>query len=247
MATKLFKNKRKLLYKNCLNFRTNIQYKKRILFYKFKKRKWENFFDFLRRTSFRRKSFYKLYDITRHSLSPYSFFFSKNYKRVLQNVCKTAFYFGGLKKHFFKKQISHLNTRKNSFLKCRCFNHIVLLSSLERRLDILLYRALFMPSVLSARRLIQHGHVILNDRVIIENSIRLRNNDRVTFTKNGKFLVYSSLKESLFWPLPPKYLVINFKTFEIVFLDVLETHNYSLSFPSFFPNFNMLVKSFKYL
>jgi ribosomal protein S4 len=249
MIIKPFKNKRKLLYKKCLNFRTNIQYKKRLLLYKFKKRKWENFLDFLRRTHIRRGSNYKLYDVTRYSISQSSFFFSKNYKRVLHNIRKTLFYFGGLKKQFLKKQISYLNSRKEGSFKNIRLNYttISLLNFLERRLDVVLYRALFVSSILAARRLIQHGHVKVNDRITTENSTRLCNNDRVTFSIVGKVLVYECLKESRFWPLPPKYLVINFKTFEIIFLDVLKTHNYSLSFPSFLPNFHLLVQSFRYV
>lgn len=248
MAMKPFKNKRKLLYKKCLNFRTNIQYKKRLLFYKFRKRKWESFFDFLRRTHMRRGSNYKLYDVTRHSISYSSFFFSKNYKRILYNIRKTLFYFGGLKKRFLKKHIFYLNSSRRGLFKDKQFNDtILLLSFLERRLDVVLYRALFVSSILSARRLIQHGHVKVNDCIVTESSIRLYNNDRVTFTTTGKVIVYESLKESCFWPLPPKYLVINFKTFEIIFLDVLKTYNYSLGFPSFLPNFHSLVHSSKYI
>lgn len=248
MTKKPFKNKRKLLYKKCLNFRSNIQYKKRLLLYKFKKRKWESFLDSLRRIEMRRGSNYKLYDVTRHSISHYSFLFSKNYKRVLYNIRKIIFYYGGLKKQFLKKQINYLSSRKKGSVKNRYFNHVlILLDCLERRLDVVLYRALFVPSILAARRLIQHGHVKLNDRITTEHSIRLHNNDRITFTLTGKITVYESLKESRFWPLPPKYLVINFKTFEIIFLDVLRTYNYSLSFPTFLPNFYSLVKSLKYM
>jgi len=248
MTKKPFKNKRKLLYKKCLNFRSNIQYKKRLLLYKFKKRKWENFLDSLRRTEMRRCSNYKLYDVTRHSISYYSFLFSKNYKRVLHDIRKFIFYYGGLKKQFLKKQINYLSSRKKGSVKNSYFNHtLILLDCLERRLDVVLYRALFVPSILAARRLIQHGHVKLNDRITTEHSIRLHNNDRITFTLTGKITVYESLKDSRFWPLPPKYLVINFKTFEIIFLDVLRTYNYSLSFPTFLPNFYSLVKSLKYM
>jgi ribosomal protein S4 len=248
MMIKPLKNKRKLLYKKCLNLRTNIQYRKRLLLYKFKKRKWESFFDSLKRTQMRRGSSYKLYDVTRYTMSHSSFFFSRNYKRVLHNIRKTFFYFGGLRKRFLKKHICYLNSRKKVLSKNRSFSLILLLLGfLERRLDVVLYRALFVPSIIAARRLIQHGHVLLNDRIITENSLRLHNNDRITFTLAGQVIVYESLKESSFWPLPPKYLVINFKTFEIIFLDVLITSNYSLSFPSFLPNFYSLVQSLRYL
>lgn len=244
---KYFKNKRKLLYKKCLNFRTNVQYRKRLLLFKFKKRKWNNFIHFLKRTSKRRNNFYKLYDINRYVLSQTSAFFHKRYRTILHNKQKTNFYYGGLKKKFWKKQINHVLTRKKSFFKLKFFKHLALLNSLERRLDVLLYRAHFVPSIKYARRLIQQGHVNLNDSAITESSIRLKNNDKVSLNKTSKDLVYNNLKDSTLWPLPPKYLAINYKTFEIIFTDTLNRYNYSMNFPVFLPNFYLLIKFSKYV
>lgn len=242
-----FKKKRKLLYKKCLNFRTNIQYRKRLLFLNFSKRKWNDYLDFLNRFYKRRKAFYKLYDINKHSLSRYSAFFRRKYKIILQNNQKMSFYYGGFKKKYLKKQISLINTRKTSFFKNKSSKHVGLLSLLERRLDVVLYRAHFAPTIKTARQLIQHGHIKINNNLVTESSVILKNNDKITLKKTSKFLIYEYLKKSLFWPLPPKSLVINYKTFEIVFIDILKTQNYSLSFPSFMPNFYLLLRFSKYL
>jgi small subunit ribosomal protein S4 len=122
-----------------------------------------------------------------------------------------------------------------------------LLSLLERRLDVLLYRAHFAPSIKYARQLIQQGHVNLNNSVITESSVRLKNNDKVSLNKISKNLVYDNLKNSTLWPLPPKYLAINYKTFEIIFTDTLSTYNYSMNFPVFLPNFYLLIRFSKYI
>jgi len=242
-----FKNKRKLLYKKCLNFRTNVQYRKRLLLFKFKKRKWNSFIHFLKRTYKRRNNFYKLYDINRYTLSQTSAFFRRRYKMILHNKQKTSHYYGGLKKKFWKKQIDYVLTRKKSFFKLKSFKHLVLLNLLERRLDVLLYRAHFAPSIRNARQLIQQGHVCLNNSVITESSIQLKNNDKISLNRVSKNLVYSNLKDSTLWPLPPKYLVVNYKTFEIIFTDILNTYNYSMNFPVFLPNFYLLIRFSKYV
>jgi ribosomal protein S4 len=247
MMRKNFKNKRKLLYKKCLNFRTNVQYRKRLLLFKFKKRKWNNFIHFLKRTSKRRNSFYKLYDVNRYILSQTSAFFHKRYKTILHNKQKTSFYYGGLKMKFWKKQINYVLTRKKSFLKLKLFKHLVLLSLLERRLDVLLYRAHFVSSIRNARQLIQQGHVNLNNSVTTESSVLLKDNDKISLNIVSKNLVHDNLKNSTLWPLPPKYLAINYKTFEIIFMDTLNTHNYSMNFPVFLPNFYLLFRFSKYV
>ena len=100
---KNYKKKRKLFYKKCLKYRTNIQYRKRLLLFKFKKRKWTSFIHFLKRIHRRRKTFYKLYDVNRYSLPRNSAFFRKKHRIILQNKQKTSFYYGGLKRKFWKK------------------------------------------------------------------------------------------------------------------------------------------------
>jgi ribosomal protein S4 len=244
---KELKNPRKLLYKKCLNLRTNVQHKKRLLSFNFKKRKWSDYLDSLKRVSRRRKASYKLYDINKYALSRHSSFFRKRHKSILQNNQKTSFYYGGLKKKYLKNQISSVVTSKIFFFKQRFSKHVGLLSLLERRLDVVLYRSYFASSIKTARQLVQHGHVKINNHTITESSIKLKNEDRVTLNKRSKLLVYRNLEKATFWPLPPKSLIINYKIFEIVFADVLKTQSYSLSFPSFLPNFYMLLRFSKYL
>jgi ribosomal protein S4 len=242
-----YKNKRKLFYKKCLKFRTNIQHRKRLLLFKFKKRKWTNFIQFLKRTRKRRKNFYKLYDVNRYALPRNSAFFRKKYKIILQNKQKISYYYGGLKRKFWKKTINYLVTRKKSFWKLKSLKHLALLDLLERRLDVVIYRAHFTSSIRNARQLIQHGHVKLNNFIVTESSIMLKNNDKITLTKTIKGLVNKNLRESLLWPLPPKYLIINYKTFEIIFTENIRHTNFSMNFPTFLPNFYLLIRFSKHV
>ena len=54
-----------------------------------------------------------------------------------------------------------------------------LIGLLERRLDIVVYRMLFVPTVFAARQLVSHGHVMVNGRRVNIPSYRLREGDEV--------------------------------------------------------------------
>ena len=54
-----------------------------------------------------------------------------------------------------------------------------LIGLLERRLDIVVYRMLFVPTVFAARQLVSHGHVVVNGRRVNIPSYRLREGDEV--------------------------------------------------------------------
>ena len=54
-----------------------------------------------------------------------------------------------------------------------------LIGLLERRLDIVVYRMLFVPTVFAARQLVSHGHVMVNGRRVNVPSYRLREGDEV--------------------------------------------------------------------
>lgn len=61
-----------------------------------------------------------------------------------------------------------------------------LINLLERRLEMVLYRANFVPTIFAARQLVSHGHILVNDKKVNIRSYRLKDNDRVTLTKKGK-------------------------------------------------------------
>jgi len=57
---------------------------------------------------------------------------------------------------------------------------------LERRLDNLVFRAGFAPTIPAARQLVSHGHIALNGRRVTIPSIRLRVGDAFGPTEAGK-------------------------------------------------------------
>ena len=72
-----------------------------------------------------------------------------------------------------------------------------LLQLLERRLDNVVFRAGFAPTIVAARQLVTHGHLQLNGKMATIPSMRLRANDEVSM-KSGRAelaVVVESLKE----------------------------------------------------
>ncbi|MEQ8825149.1 MAG: 30S ribosomal protein S4 [Filomicrobium sp.] len=57
---------------------------------------------------------------------------------------------------------------------------------LERRLDALVYRSKFVPTVFAARQFVSHGHVAVNGRRVTIPSYRLRIGDVVEVREKGR-------------------------------------------------------------
>lgn len=70
-----------------------------------------------------------------------------------------------------------------------------LVELLERRLDNLVFRAGFAPTIPAARQLVSHGHVILNGRRVTIPSIRIRVGDVFGPSEQGRKL--ACLKASI--------------------------------------------------
>ena len=63
-----------------------------------------------------------------------------------------------------------------------------LIGLLERRLDMVVYRAKFVPTIFAARQFVSHGHVKVNGKRVTIASIRLRAGDTIELTDKAKGL-----------------------------------------------------------
>jgi small subunit ribosomal protein S4 len=61
-----------------------------------------------------------------------------------------------------------------------------LIGLLERRLDTVVYRAKFVPTMFAARQFVSHGHVKLNGRRVTIASIRVKAGDLIELTDKSK-------------------------------------------------------------
>jgi len=73
----------------------------------------------------------------------------------------------------------------------------ILLQLLETRLDNLVYRLGFAPSRKSARQLVQHRHITVNDRIVNIPSFQVKPNQIIKVKEKSKNLdlIHSALKE----------------------------------------------------
>jgi small subunit ribosomal protein S4 len=64
----------------------------------------------------------------------------------------------------------------------------ILIGLLERRLDALIYRAKFVPTVFAARQFVSHGHVTVNGKRVTIPSFRVKVGDTVALKEKAKGL-----------------------------------------------------------
>ena len=61
-----------------------------------------------------------------------------------------------------------------------------LVGLLERRLDALIYRAKFVPTIFSARQFINHGHILVNGKKVNIASYRVNEGDKIEVKERSK-------------------------------------------------------------
>ena len=63
---------------------------------------------------------------------------------------------------------------------------------LERRLDIVIYRLNFVPTVFAARQFVNHGHVLVNGRRVNIPSYAVREGDAIEVREKSKNLTHGA-------------------------------------------------------
>lgn len=232
----------KPFYKQFLRLRKNIQNRSKLL--KFKKQKWVRFQQY----SKSQLKFYKRFKIKdQFQLSVSKFAsrgnsFQKKFRNNLYERKIFSLFYGKLKKKYLKKHIIRivkLKSSPNNFMDFR----LRTLKFFESRLDTVLYRTNFSSSIKSAAQLILHGHVLVNKIPVTTKSYILKPNDliEIAYSTKSRNLVKKSLGRSNFWPVPPKHLLINYKTLQILFIyttssNLMPIFNHYLSLDSVISN-----------
>lgn len=205
------KKNRTPLYKQFITLRENVQNRKKLL--KFKRLKWKQLILNYEKKLKRYKKF-KPQDHNKYLVSKYpskSTSYKKRYRNTLQSNKRFRLFYGGLPKRYLKKLLLFLS-HKNKNLT------MLLLETLERRLDVVLYRAKFGHSIQSARQLIAHGKILVNQKVAKSKSTFLKTGDFISVKNDiSRLVVESNIKQANTWPIPPKHLQINYKTMQIIF------------------------------
>ena len=211
------KRRYKPFYKQFLKIRKNVQ--NRIKLFKFKKQKWSHLQKYSRRQLrfFRRYKIKDQFSLISNKFASRGNSYQQTFKKSLRNRTLFKLFYGGLKVKYLKLNINKLKQKKNHKLKFQNYKQSIL-KHLESRLDVILYRAKFSHSIKNARQLILHGHILINGDKIRTNSYITKQNDLIEVANNYKSrnLVKKNIDRSNFWPTPPSYLQVNYRTFQII-------------------------------
>nr|WAK85016.1 ribosomal protein S4 [Amicula sp. isolate GU52X-4 cfCalB7] len=226
------KNIYKPFFKQLIKLRENVQNKNKIL--KFKKQKWKSFIFYYNKKLKKYKKFRPL-DQTQYNVSKYPNKYTsvkKNFLNTLRSVQRFKLFYECLRNKIIKKIIKLVKKKKinRNLLKL----NFALLKFFESRLDIVLYRSKFCQSVKIARQFILKNIIFVNNRLINNKYYILKKGDLITINSKYHSLIKSNILKSKIWPLPPKYLVINYKILQITILEIKQNnlftnHNFNLN------------------
>lgn len=212
----------KPIYKKFINLRENLLNKLKIL--GFKKKKWEKFIEFYQRKLKWYKKFkpqnQDIYIVSKRLNRHHAY--KKNYRNTLQAAKSFKVFMGNLRKKYLKGLVF-----SNKFKKTKNKN-LYFIESIERRLDIVLYRSKFCHSIRNAQRFITQGNVLVNKKITKSISYILKKGDLISIRDEYSMLVEENIRRAVIWPIPPKHLVINYKTMQILFGEVKHTNTSTL-------------------
>lgn len=137
-----------------------------------------------------------------------------NFGKLLHSKQNLKFFYCNVKEKIFKK---HLKTAIKSPLK----TVDKFLSILERRLDIILFRASFVFSLYQAKQIIAHGHITVNGDAVYNLNKKIAQFDLIKIKLNkNKILhqIFLKFKDKILEKTPPTHLEVSFKNFTICFL-----------------------------
>lgn len=234
----VIKNKKryKPLYKKFKNLRKNVQNRKKLL--KFKKVKWQNLILYLNRQSSRRTKNYIVYDHNKSYIPKFVDKFKNKYRNNLHVKQRFSLFYGEILNNILKKSIKQ--SAKKNLLNPNFF----LIEKFEQQLCVILYRAYFTSSIRESKQLIIHNNVYVNKQVMKNSSYKVKKGDLIEIKHKCHSLVEYNIKTIKFWPLPPKYLQINYKIFKILLIDDIKFINFSTHFP-FWLDLNLITKQYK--
>jgi len=92
---------------------------------------------------------------------------------------KLRFYYGDLTEKQFRKIYDKASNIKGDTSE-------ILIELLERRLDAIVYRMKFVPTIFAARQLVNHGHVKVNNKRVNIPSYTVKDGDEISIKEQSK-------------------------------------------------------------
>ncbi len=114
-----------------------------------------------------------------------------DYGQQLRAKQKLKGYYGNIGERQFNSIYKEASSMKGSTSE-------MLIGLLERRLDAVVYRAKFVPTVFAARQIVSHGHITVNGRKVNVASFRCRVGDVIEMKEKSRQLtvVLEAIKSS---------------------------------------------------
>ena len=104
---------------------------------------------------------------------------TSDYGRQLEAKQKMKFYYGNINERQFRNIYLKAMQKKGNTTEN-------LVGFLERRLDTVIYRAKFAPTVFAARQLINHGHIMVNTKKVNIASFLVKAEDTIEVKNKSK-------------------------------------------------------------
>jgi small subunit ribosomal protein S4 len=124
---------------------------------------------------------------------------------------KLRFYYGDLTEKQFRRIYDKASKTKGDTSQ-------ILIELLERRLDAIVYRMKFVPTIFAARQLVNHGHILVNGKRVNIPSYTVSNEDVIELKEQSKQI--NLVQESIVSQEReiPEYLEVDSKEFKGRFL-----------------------------
>jgi ribosomal protein S4 len=186
----------KPLYKKFLILRENVHNKQKLL--NFKKKKWKKL---IRHYKNRLKKYrkFKPKDQNRYFVTKYpnkGTAYKKLYRDTLYENKKFGLFYGGLNKKILKKRTKTILTKTKNYTNL----NMLLMENFENRLDVILYQSKFSPTVKTARQLIIHGKVLVNNKIVKNKSYILKTGDLVKIDPKDYRIIKRNIQKIEIWP-----------------------------------------------
>ena len=124
---------------------------------------------------------------------------------------KLRFYYGDISETQFRRIYEKASKKKGDTSQ-------FLIELLERRLDAVVYRMKFVPTIFAARQLVNHGHVKVNNQRVNIPSYTVKDGDEIALKEQSKKI--NIVQESIVSQEReiPEYLEVDIKEFKGRFL-----------------------------
>ena len=92
-----------------------------------------------------------------------------------------------------------------------------IIAQLESRLDAIVYRANFVPTVFASRQLVSHGHILVNGKRVTIPSYQVRVGDVITLKENARTIPMVVQAQNNKEREVPDYISVDEKKFEATY------------------------------